>query len=245
MATTTTRQPAPVTPTSGEAQTLIGPGIQVNGRVSGEEDLYVQGRVEGSIHLTETLFVAVQGVVVATVQARDVVVEGVVLGNVKAEDSVTLKAGAKLVGDIEAPRVIIADGAAFRGNVAMGQEVAARPRERRAVTPQLRPRPNTIEPSTRPRTVATRLSERTPAPSVSTSSSPPTPDPARRVAAIPRPQLRGPDLEEQTVVVRHSELETSDGLEPVGGPTPENTARKGPPRARVPKPGKRRVHRRP
>lgn len=206
--------------------TIIGPGIRVNGRVAGEEDLSVEGHVEGAINLTETLFVAVDGVVVAEVRARDVVVSGIVIGNVTAEDSVTLNAGAKLIGDIEAPRVIIADGAAFSGNVTMTGQTPARPRERRAAKPVATPQ------QTRPAAAA-----RPPAP---VRGRAPIAAPSR-VPAIPRPQVRDAfrGTDDETIVVRHSEVQPDDGNDPL-----DTVARKkGPPRARVPKPGKRRVNR--
>ena len=124
MARTSTSSSSPVPPS-----TTIGPTLHVRGRILGEEDLRVEGRVDGAIELSETLIVEESGIVVAEVQARDVVVRGIVVGNVTATDSVTLDAGAKLMGDIEAPRVILADGAAFKGSVKV-TGAAPRPRAR-------------------------------------------------------------------------------------------------------------------
>src|SRR5689334_1106009 len=97
---------------SGE--TLVGPAIAIRGRIEGEEDLRVEGRVEGSVSLTETLYVEPNGVVLAQIEARDVVISGIVIGDIKAGNCVTLNKNAKLVGNIAAPRIIIADGASFR-----------------------------------------------------------------------------------------------------------------------------------
>src|SRR5262245_11700283 len=108
--------------TPSEDGTVIGPDIRVSGRVTGEEDLHVEGRVDGAISLSETLYVAPGGIVAAEVEAHNIVVSGVVMGNVTARDCVTLHPGAKLVGDIHAPRLVIADGATFKGNVRMGGE---------------------------------------------------------------------------------------------------------------------------
>lgn len=116
-------------------ETVVGPAISIRGRIEGEEDLRVEGRVEGSISLTETLYVEPGGVVLAQVEARDVVVSGIVIGDISALNSVTLNKAAKHVGNISAPRVIIADGASFRGDVIMGGEDAAPPsRERTRAT---------------------------------------------------------------------------------------------------------------
>lgn len=116
-------------------ETIVGPAIAIRGRIDGEEDLRVEGRIEGSIALTETLYVEPSGVVIAEVEARDVVVSGVIIGDVTAANSVTLNKGAKLVGNIRTPRLIIADGASFRGDVAMDGEEAPPPsRERTRAT---------------------------------------------------------------------------------------------------------------
>ena len=126
--------PPPTQPIDGA--TVVGPGIRISGRVTGEEDLHVEGRIDGAIQLSDTLFVAPGGIVAAEVDAHNVVVSGVVVGNVTARDCVTLHAGAKLVGDITAPRLVIADGAAFKGNVRMGGEAPpARDKSRSAARP--------------------------------------------------------------------------------------------------------------
>jgi len=100
--------------------TVIGPEIQVIGRIEGGEELRIQGYVEGTIHLSEALIVEATGVVVADVRARDVVIAGIIVGDVLAGGRVVLQAGARVVGNITAPRVSIAAGAALRGQVSMG-----------------------------------------------------------------------------------------------------------------------------
>ncbi len=115
-------------------ETIVGPAIAIRGRIDGEEDLRVEGRIEGSISLTETLYVEPSGVVIAEVEARDVVVSGVIIGDVTAVNSVTLNKGAKLIGNIRAPRLIIADGASFRGDVTMDGDAPPPIRERTRAT---------------------------------------------------------------------------------------------------------------
>ena len=100
--------------------TLLGPEIQVVGRIEGREELTIQGYVEGSVHLTEVLLIDKEGVVVADVRALDVIVHGIVVGNIVAERRIVLQAGARVVGDLKAPRISIAGGAALRGQVMMG-----------------------------------------------------------------------------------------------------------------------------
>ena len=117
-------------------ETIVGPAIAIRGRIEGQEDLRVEGRIEGSISLTETLYVEPDGVVLAQVEARDVVISGIVIGDITAVNSITLNRAAKLVGNIAAPRVIIADGASFRGEVLMDEAdfPAATSRESRPIT---------------------------------------------------------------------------------------------------------------
>lgn len=231
-----------------DGMTVIGEGIHVHGRITGEEDLRIEGRVEGSISLTETVHVAESGVVVATIQARDVVVSGVVVGNVSATNAVHLNPGAKLVGDIDAPRLIISDGAAFRGNVAMGtgSEAAAARAKAAATAPASRP---AVAVRTRPAagrgTTASRPAARAPAAAPARAERPERPvraevaSAAPRVAAIRPPRPAGVPDDEVTVVVRHAALSEEGEAD-----AKKKVAKKIPPRGRVPKPGKRTVTRR-
>jgi cytoskeletal protein CcmA (bactofilin family) len=117
-----------------DGSTLIGETITVNGNVTGDEDLTVRGRVEGSISIAKTLTVEAGGVVKAEVQARSAVISGVVVGNVTASESVEITREARMVGDIAAPRVVIADGAGFRGRIEMAEvDVEAAGADRPAV----------------------------------------------------------------------------------------------------------------
>jgi cytoskeletal protein CcmA (bactofilin family) len=100
--------------------TIIGTNTFVNGNLEGDEDLTVEGRVEGSINLSKTLTVEVGGVVRANINVRNAVVSGILVGNVTAQESVHVTEQGRVVGDISAPRVILVDGASFRGNIDMG-----------------------------------------------------------------------------------------------------------------------------
>ena len=105
--------------TNAAGRTIIGESILVSGRLDGDEDLTVRGRVEGNINLTKTLVIESSGVVKADVSVRNCIVSGVVVGNVTATESVELMQEGRMVGDIKAPRILIADGATFKGNVDM------------------------------------------------------------------------------------------------------------------------------
>ncbi|MBL9037472.1 MAG: polymer-forming cytoskeletal protein [Archangium sp.] len=100
--------------------TVIGPSILISGKLTGDEDLTVRGRVEGELSLTKTLIVETSGIVKANVAVRNAIVSGVVVGNITATESVELTKEGRMVGDIRSPRVIIVDGASFRGRVDMG-----------------------------------------------------------------------------------------------------------------------------
>src|SRR5271169_1675339 len=107
---------------SGPAgNTVIGPSILINGKLSGDEDLTVRGRVEGELTLTKTLIVEPSGIIKADATVKNAIVSGAVVGNINASESVELTKEGRMVGDIRAPRVIIVDGASFRGRVDMGE----------------------------------------------------------------------------------------------------------------------------
>jgi cytoskeletal protein CcmA (bactofilin family) len=142
--------------TSGN--TVIGPSILINGKLTGDEDLTVRGRVEGELTLTKTLIVEPSGVVKANVTVKNAVVSGVVVGNIQASESVELTQEGRMVGDIRAPRVIIVDGASFRGRVDMGELPPGRSLpERTTPRAQLRPTVRSLPPPPpRPATAAAR-----------------------------------------------------------------------------------------
>jgi cytoskeletal protein CcmA (bactofilin family) len=96
----------------------IGKSVLVKGELSGSEDLYLDGEVEGSIDLQEhSLTIGPHGRVRANVKARDVVVHGKVDGNIHGTERVELKRSAVLMGDISTQRIVIEDGAFFKGAI--------------------------------------------------------------------------------------------------------------------------------
>lgn len=106
---------------SGSERATIGPSITIRGEVTGDEDLLIQGRVDGSVDLKQhKVTVGRDGQVKAGIAARVVTIEGKVEGDLIAEEQVILKSSARVEGDIAAPRVTLEDGATFRGGVDMG-----------------------------------------------------------------------------------------------------------------------------
>ncbi len=122
-----------------EGSTLIAESTLVNGNLHGDEDLTVRGRVEGTLTLTKTLVVDPTGAVKAEVQVKSCVISGSVVGNVTATESVEITKDGRMAGDISAPRVIIADGASFRGRIAGEVEVGEAEQADRALPRAARP----------------------------------------------------------------------------------------------------------
>ena len=112
----------------------IGKSVLVKGELSGSEDLYLDGEVEGSILLKDhSLIVGPHGLVRANISARDVVVHGKVDGNIRGTERVELKKSAVLVGDISTQRIIVEDGAFFKGAVDIQKDTKAEPKREMAM----------------------------------------------------------------------------------------------------------------
>jgi cytoskeletal protein CcmA (bactofilin family) len=106
--------------------TFFGPNVIFDGTITGNESVTIEGTVHGKIDLQSNLLIGTKARVEATVHAKNVTVEGKLTGDVSADERVELVASATVDGNIKAPKVVVADGARFRGNVDMG---SAKPRE--------------------------------------------------------------------------------------------------------------------
>ena len=90
----------------------------IRGELSGSEDLYIDGQVEGTIELREhNLTVGPNGRVNANVNAKEVIVQGAVKGNIRAVDRVEIRKSGSVAGDLVAARIVIEDGAFFKGSI--------------------------------------------------------------------------------------------------------------------------------
>jgi cytoskeletal protein CcmA (bactofilin family) len=116
--------PAPAPPAAHGS--LVAAKALIKGELTGDEDLVVEGTVEGQIRLTRGLKVAEGGTVRATVQAQSIVVCGEVIGNCTATSRIEIQATGRLTGDIKAPRITIAEGAMFKGKSEMSGRAEAR-----------------------------------------------------------------------------------------------------------------------
>jgi cytoskeletal protein CcmA (bactofilin family) len=106
----------------------IGKTIVICGEVKGQEDLIVDGRVEGTVSLADNrLTIGTSANVAADLSARDVLVQGRVQGNIVASGRVELRAGCNLEGDIRALRLAVEDNAVFHGKVDLTQSVVKPP----------------------------------------------------------------------------------------------------------------------
>jgi len=99
--------------------THIAPGSRIQGQLSGPTELLVEGEVEGEIRVDSTVMIGTEGVVHGPVAAHVVRIGGRVFGNVTATDRIEVAPSGSLEGDVAAPRIIIAEGAFFKGRVEM------------------------------------------------------------------------------------------------------------------------------
>ena len=120
------RNPAPQL----KEKAMIGPSIALKGELSGEEDLFIQGRVEGKIDLPRhSITVGKSGLIKADVYAKVIIVEGEVEGNLFGEEQLVMRQSSTMRGNITAPRVSLEDGANFKGSIDMSskEKVASAP----------------------------------------------------------------------------------------------------------------------
>ncbi|MGA2397847.1 MAG: polymer-forming cytoskeletal protein [Steroidobacteraceae bacterium] len=110
---------------SAPRASVLGPTLKFRGELSAQEDLIIQGSVEGSITHTQSLTVGTDGTMKGDIRARVIVVDGKVDGDMYATESVSIRATAKVKGNVFAPRVGIVEGAFFQGQIEMQPSGAA------------------------------------------------------------------------------------------------------------------------
>jgi cytoskeletal protein CcmA (bactofilin family) len=122
-------EPHPAAPRAQESAapraSVLGPTLRFRGELSAQEDLIIQGSVEGSITHTQSLTVGTDGTMKGDIRARVIVIDGKVEGDLYATESVNIRATAKVKGNVFAPRVGITEGAFFQGQVEMQPSGAA------------------------------------------------------------------------------------------------------------------------
>jgi cytoskeletal protein CcmA (bactofilin family) len=103
----------------------VGTGLRIKGELSGKEDLLVEGTVEGPIHLADhRLTVGPSGKLTSDVVAREIIVHGNVKGNLRASERIEIMKNGSVVGDLTTARILIEDGASFKGSIEIEREAA-------------------------------------------------------------------------------------------------------------------------
>lgn len=125
------REPKPTLsppPGPGRDKAVIGRSITIKGEVTGQEDLVVEGSIEGQILLeNQHVTIGSSGRVQAEVKATEVTIEGRMVGNVQARERVVITAEGSLIGDIQAARLQVEDGAHLKGTVTLASKEKDKP----------------------------------------------------------------------------------------------------------------------
>ena len=108
--------------TSDSRPSVLGRTLRFKGDLTADEDLVIQGSIEGSIKHTQSLTIGVDGTMVGDIHARTIIVEGTVEGDLYGVESVTVRATGRVRGSIIAPSVSLAEGSAFNGRIEMDIE---------------------------------------------------------------------------------------------------------------------------
>jgi cytoskeletal protein CcmA (bactofilin family) len=119
-------EPDASTPRSGSA--ALGKNVTVKGQIFAREDLTIDGEVEGTVECHEhRLTIGPNARVQAGLKAREIIIHGSIQGNVDATDKIDIKKEAKLVGDIKTSRIVIEDGAYFKGSIDISKAAGGKP----------------------------------------------------------------------------------------------------------------------
>ncbi len=121
-------------PGSSGRAAVIGPGIRINGDISGDENLIIEGRVDGKILLNaHQVDIGQNGRVNADITAQVITIAGKVRGDLTSTEKVVISRSGNVHGNIVAPRMTLEDGAIFKGSIDMDPGEPAKPRETKPV----------------------------------------------------------------------------------------------------------------
>jgi cytoskeletal protein CcmA (bactofilin family) len=110
--------PAPYqAPAPASTPTVFGRSMKIVGEVSSDEELYLDGDLDGKLYLRNRLTIGPNSKVNANIKAQEIIVFGTIKGNVESESRVALRSGASIVGDIKTAGIVIEDGAYFKGGI--------------------------------------------------------------------------------------------------------------------------------
>lgn len=115
-----------VQPIRSRNVSVIGPTLTFRGELSADEDLVIEGMIEGTIaHHDKNITIGKQGRVIADIHANSVIVEGELRGDIHSDGLVSLASGASVTGNIYCARIVMQDGAWFNGKLDMGAKIPA------------------------------------------------------------------------------------------------------------------------
>jgi cytoskeletal protein CcmA (bactofilin family) len=139
--------PAQANMTMGSQSSLVGKTLLIKGEIFSEDEILIEGRIQGKITVKNRVVIGRDGDVEAEIDARDVIIKGKVTGNVRGSQRVEIVSAGTLHGNISSPRVVIADSGFFEGNIEMRQrdDKGRAAEEKPAVTPS-QPQPQGGEP---------------------------------------------------------------------------------------------------
>ena len=145
---------------SGSA--ALGKNVTVKGQIFAREDLTIDGEVEGTVECHEhRLTIGPNARVQAGLKAREIIIQGSIHGNVDATDKIDIKKEAKLVGDIKTSRIVIEDGAYFKGSIDISKpNAAAKPGQPTVSTPMPQQQPQPATPTAQTVTTSAGSSSR-------------------------------------------------------------------------------------
>jgi len=134
-------RPAPAPAEARREVAIIGASISIHGDLSGQEDLLIQGKVEGKVDLKQNnITVGKSGHVKADLYGRIISIEGDVEGNLYGGEQIVVRQSGSVRGNIIAPRVSLEDGSKFKGSIDMEPKVVEKARSQGAISPEIKTR---------------------------------------------------------------------------------------------------------
>jgi cytoskeletal protein CcmA (bactofilin family) len=124
-------------PSARAGSASVGKSMRLRGELYSDEELYLDGEVEGTIEVRHRLTIGPNGKVKASVKARELVVSGSIHGNVEATERISIMTGASIVGDVKTAGIVIEDGAYFKGGIdILRPEVVKKPEAPSLIVPR-------------------------------------------------------------------------------------------------------------
>jgi cytoskeletal protein CcmA (bactofilin family) len=112
---------------SSEAPAVIGPGMIIKGSLHSENDVFLDGEIEGDLDVKNCrLLIGPHGKVVANVRAREVDIHGIMTGNVESTERTSIRASGQLTGDVRTGGIVIESGALFKGKIEIATSLQQR-----------------------------------------------------------------------------------------------------------------------